>query len=156
MYSVVLLMALTGGGDQTACHRGWDWCGDYGGYGCGCYGDYYGGYGCGCYGGWSGGWGGYYGGYVASVDPYTAPATIVVRLPADARLTIDDAPTVSTSDRRVFQTPGLPTGQDFAYTLKAEISHDGKSVVISKRITVRAGKETDVELKADAAGVASQ
>ncbi len=151
MYSVVLLMALTSGSDQPACHRGWDWCG---GYGCG---GYYGGYGCGgYYGGGCGGCGGYYGGYGYSGVSYTAPATIVVNLPADAKLTIDDAATVSTSARRVFRSPDLPTGQNFHYTLKAEFSHDGKPVVISKQVAVRAGEETDVKIEADAAGVASK
>ena len=48
-----------------------------------------------------------------------APATIIVSLPADATLTIDDAATVSTSSLRVFTSPILPNGRDFHYTLKA-------------------------------------
>jgi uncharacterized protein (TIGR03000 family) len=167
MYSVVMLMALTTGGDLPACHRGGDWCCDYyGGYGCG---GYYGGWSNGCcgyyngcggyYGGWSNGCcSGYtgYSGYSGYSYSYSAPATIIVSLPADAKLTIDDAATVSTSAHRVFQSPDLAMGREFYYTLKAEFSHDGKPVAISKKITVRAGEETKVTLEANPAGVASK
>ncbi len=76
-----------------------------------------------------------------------APATIVVSLPADAKLTVDDAPTVSTSANRVFVSPELQAGKDYHYTLKAEIVKDGKPVVITKKITVHAGEETVVSIE---------
>jgi uncharacterized protein (TIGR03000 family) len=182
MYSVVLMMAMTSGGDLPACHRGgwYDSC--YRGYSrCGCYGGYrgcYRGWSYGCCGGYGGYYNGYYGGYygagwegrtivvgdrqeenqeVGKDESLTAaPATIIVSLPTDARLTIDDAATVSTSARRVFTSPDLPAGREFHYTLKAEFRRDGKPVVVSKQITVRAGEETDVTLEADASGVASK
>jgi uncharacterized protein (TIGR03000 family) len=85
-----------------------------------------------------------------------APATIVVSLPADATLTIDDTATRSTSAVRVFTSPMLPVGQDFHYTLKAEYVRDAKPVVVSKEITVRAGQETRVTLDESTASVASR
>jgi uncharacterized protein (TIGR03000 family) len=85
-----------------------------------------------------------------------SPATIIVSLPADANLTIDDAATTSTAAVRVFTSPTLPLGQEFHYTLKAEYLRDGKPVVISRDITVRAGEETRVTLEAGLAGVASR
>ena len=85
-----------------------------------------------------------------------APATIIVSLPADAKLTIDDAATTSTSSLRVFNSPTLPVGRDFHYTLKAEYSRDGKPVTRSKEVTVRAGGETRVNLNDGVAGVASR
>jgi uncharacterized protein (TIGR03000 family) len=84
-----------------------------------------------------------------------APATIIVSLPADAKLTIDDAATISTSAVRVFTSPTLPVGQEFHYTLKAEFVRDGKPVVDSKEVTVRAGEETRVNM-AGVNGVASR
>jgi uncharacterized protein (TIGR03000 family) len=183
MYSVVLMMALAQGGDLPACHRAaYNCSGCYGGYysGCGCYGGYnY----CGWRRGWSYGccgcYGGYYNGYYAAgwesrlivvvadrrevitevrtdQSPKAAPATIVVRLPADAKLTIDDAATASTSARRVFTSPDLPAGREFHYTLKAEWTRDGKPVAISRQIAVRAGEETDLTLEADAAVAAGE
>ena len=81
---------------------------------------------------------------VASLAP--APATIIVSLPACATLTIDGAATTSTASERAFESPVLQAGKDFHYTLKAQIVRDGKSVVVSKEVTVRAGEETRVAM----------
>ncbi len=86
-----------------------------------------------------------------------APATIIVSLPADARLSIDDAPTTSTSERRVFVSPELNPGRQYHYTLKAEWNRDGKNVVVTKEVAVSAGNQTAVTLEAaNVAGVASR
>jgi uncharacterized protein (TIGR03000 family) len=219
MYSVVLMMAMSGGAELPQWHgcRGGNGC--YGGYGHGCYGGGYGcyggGWGHGCRGGWGhgcrgghglfsrhrggcngcygGGYGCYGGGYGygcygggygngcygggygsgcyggghyqavpaapagtpakegAPVPQKTgflaAPATIVVSLPADAKLMIDDTATKATSANRVFTSPVLEPGKDYFYTLKAEMNQDGKTVTTTKRITVRAGEETRVNLE---------
>src|SRR5262249_60732238 len=79
-----------------------------------------------------------------SIEP--APATIVVNLPADAKLMFDDYTTTSTSNVRTFQTPVLPMGKDFTYTLKAQMMVDGKPVSQTEKITVRAGEETKVTI----------
>ena len=169
MYSVVLMMAMTTGG-QTAdlgrhgggccgeaahCggrhHRGHGGCGESAGCGsCG--------YAAGCatcgassYGGCATCANGACS--VASLDP--TAATIVVSLPADAKLMIDDQPTTSTSDHRVFVSPSLTAGKDFTYTLKAEITVNGKATVVSQVVTVRAGEESQVTLAAPA-GVAAR
>src|SRR5262249_22456846 len=49
-----------------------------------------------------------------------------VLLPADAVLTIDGTPTRETGALRHFQTPPLPVGGEYTYTLKA--THQGKEV----------------------------
>ena len=79
-------------------------------------------------------------------DGETAPAKIVVSLPADAKLTIDDAATVSTSAVRVFVSPELPRGEEFSYTLTAEVGRDNQKVTTSKVVTVRAGRESRISL----------
>jgi len=183
MYSVVLMMALTTGGDSAAMghrHGGGGCCGEAS---CGCEGGRHHGHrhggggccgessGCGGYGyssgcstcGYSGGCSTCGSGSAASYGCATcangacpingialadAPATIVVSLPADAKLTIDDEATTSTSDHRVFVSPNLPSGQEFHYTLKAEIKVDGKAQVVSQIVTVRAGEQTSVQLSA--------
>jgi len=75
-----------------------------------------------------------------------APASIIVSLPADARLTVDDVVTKSTSATRLFATPALETGKEFHYTLKAEVVRDGKTYTAIRRVAVRAGEETRVTL----------
>jgi uncharacterized protein (TIGR03000 family) len=85
-----------------------------------------------------------------------APATIIVSLPADATLKVDDYATTSTSATRQFVSPNLTPGQDYSYTLTGELARDGKSVVATKRITVRAGEETRVSLDFPTASIAAR
>jgi len=79
------------------------------------------------------------------------PARIVVKLPADARLTIDGAATRSTSAVRTFESPTLKAGRTYSYVLEARFTKDGEEVVVSKKVEVTPGKTTEVELnKGDA------
>jgi uncharacterized protein (TIGR03000 family) len=146
-------------------------CYGYVSYGChGCYGGYVS-YGChGCWGGYSHGCHGCHGYYAAPAGPQRmpererekapppktgkeetmrpAPATLVVELPEDAKLTIDGAPTASTSSVRTFVTPDLAPQKEFSYTLQAQIVRDGHTLTASERVQVRAGQETRVSLTA--------
>lgn len=82
----------------------------------------------------------------------SAPATIIVSLPAEAKLLVDDAATTSTSSNRTFVSPVLEHGKDYFYTLTAQVNN----VTVSKKITVRAGEETRVALELPVASVASK
>ena len=53
---------------------------------------------------------------------------------------IDGTVTKSTSETRVFASPALKPGNDFTYTLKAEIIRDGRTVTTTKQVIVREGK----------------
>src|SRR5438067_6855890 len=50
-----------------------------------------------------------------------APANLLVTLPADARLFVDDHETKSTSGERLLTTPDLQPGREYSYTLRAEV-----------------------------------
>lgn len=142
------------GVSSLGCHGGYGLVG-YATYGChGCYGCY------GCY-----GCTGYAPGYTPSLivpgaptmppaggDVLPAPkpsgsseanvvprAKLVVELPADANLYIDDQLMKTTSERRTFNTPVLDKGQTYYYELKAEVMRDGKAVTQTRRVTLRAG-----------------
>jgi uncharacterized protein (TIGR03000 family) len=202
MYSVVLMMALTGSADVPAFghHNGCHGC--YGGghhlfhrrHGCsggGCYGGcsgYWGGYASGCCGCYGGGGVVIHEGAVKSKEGdkgdgkrekvgkpgdkdkggdkkkdkgdeetlLPAPATILVSLPAEAKLTVDGAATQSTSSTRTFASPALEPGRDYYYTLKAEIVRDGQTVSTSRRVAVRAGEQTRVTLKFPVESVAKR
>lgn len=80
------------------------------------------------------------------VEASLSPATLVVSLPADATLTIDDHRTTSTSGVRVFVTPPLSAGA-YTYTLNAQIVRDGQPVALTRQVAVRAGEETQVLLE---------
>jgi uncharacterized protein (TIGR03000 family) len=85
-----------------------------------------------------------------------APAVIVVSLPADARLTVDDTPTRSTSSLRTLVSPPLEPGKTFTYTLKAELDRDGQPVTQTREVVVRAGEEARVRFDLPDASVAQQ
>lgn len=71
-----------------------------------------------------------------------APATIVVTLPADAKLTFGNSATHATSSYRVFSSPPLEVGHGYYYVLTAEILRDGKPITATQRVNVRAGQTT--------------
>lgn len=94
-----------------------------------------------------------HGQHVSAASPNAA--TVVVSLPANAKLTIDGTATTSTSDVRTFETPELVAGKTYAYTLEATFQQDGKSVVVSKKVKIEAGKTATVDLNSiPATGVA--
>jgi len=76
-----------------------------------------------------------------------APAKIVVRLPAEARLLVNQKPTQGNSGSRTLVSPPLEPGKDFHYTLKAELVHDGRTFTATKRVAVHAGEEKHVTLE---------
>ncbi len=153
---------------------GWGGCGGcWGGYsswGCGgcmgCMGCYGGGYGYG-YGG------GMYGAptYPGAVAPGTGTGTppkgeqlgnptkdketmvaptrakLVVELPADAKLYIDDLPMKTPSGLRSFNTPTLEPGQAYYYMVRAEVIRDGKPITETRRVIVRAGQTIRANFK---------
>jgi uncharacterized protein (TIGR03000 family) len=77
----------------------------------------------------------------------SALATLIVRSPADAKLTIDVEPTTSTSPARRFVFPDLLPGKDYENTLKGEILRDGKKIVAIKQVTIRASEQASAMLE---------
>jgi uncharacterized protein (TIGR03000 family) len=176
--AIAALVVLADGQLASAGRRGGR--GGCGGGGCG--GGGCGGGGCGYYGGYvgcstCGGQGGYVmgGARVSAGTGYTcangmcsisggtavvqgneAQATLVVNLPADATLTIDDEKTTSTSGNRVFVTPPLESGREFHYTLMAKVVRDGKVQTTTQQVAVRAGEVSRVELTVPATTGAAQ
>jgi uncharacterized protein (TIGR03000 family) len=71
--------------------------------------------------------------------PAAAPARLIVNLPADAKLFLDDQSTTSRSAERTFFTPALEPGRVYTYTVRAEIVRDGQTLTESKVVEVTAG-----------------
>ncbi len=164
------------GGCSGACGGGWGcygagWSGggmiDYGCFGChGCYGCY-GGFGCTGYNPYG------QGASTPEVIPPPKPDTgksggmgavapdrakVIVQLPAGAKLYVDDQAIKTTGDSQAFNTPRLEPGQTYYYEVRAEAVRDGKTVVESKRVLVRAGQEISVafpKLDKEPAGIAA-
>lgn len=74
-------------------------------------------------------------------------ATLIVHVPPQASLTIDDYPTLSRADRRVFITPPLDTNKTYTYTLRGELNRDGRFVRETKTVEVKGGELTEVTLR---------
>jgi len=72
-------------------------------------------------------------------------ARVTVKLPAEARLYVDNVPCPLTSATRSFDTPELDVGRTYYYTLKAETIRDGEKRTATKRVVVEAGKQVMVE-----------
>jgi uncharacterized protein (TIGR03000 family) len=76
----------------------------------------------------------------------SAAATLIVSLPADAKLTVEGQATRGTSGTRVFVSPPLAANANYFYTLKGELTRDAQTVSVTKQVRVRAGQESRVTL----------
>ena len=85
-----------------------------------------------------------------------AAATIVVNLPAEAKLTFDGETTATASTVRTFETPTLENGKAYYYVLKAEIVREGKTVVSERKVSVQAGTEAQVNFDFPTTSVAQK
>jgi len=120
--------------------------GSYGyGSGSGCHGGCHGSsYGSGCHGS-----SGYYGaptgdaGY--NYGSLGNAALINVKVAANATLTFDDEPTQQTGEFRQFMTPALEPGKNFSYTVHAKWQDGGRDMDQSRKVSVRAGQQTQVD-----------
>jgi uncharacterized protein (TIGR03000 family) len=72
-----------------------------------------------------------------------APVTLVVHVSPDAKLFVEGALTKQTGVVRTFTSPKLEAGT-YTYTLKVEVTRQGKAVQEEKKVKVRAGETTDV------------
>jgi uncharacterized protein (TIGR03000 family) len=66
-------------------------------------------------------------------------ARVIVDVPADAKVFIDDQQMKSTSSRRQFATPRLEKGQSYYYIVRAEIVRDGETLTDTRRVILKAG-----------------
>jgi uncharacterized protein (TIGR03000 family) len=72
-------------------------------------------------------------------------ALINVRVASNATLTFDDQPTQQTGESRQFMTPPLEPGKNFSYTVHAKWQDGGRDMDQSRKVSVRAGQQTQVD-----------
>src|SRR5262249_6888324 len=85
------------------------------------------------------------------IGEVSAPATLIVNLPAEAKLLVDGNVTKSTSAERVFVSPALIPGQLYNDTLTAQFAKHGPPGRVTKTAQVRGGVETRVTIEASEA-----
>ncbi len=71
-------------------------------------------------------------------------ALVVVSLPADAKLYLNNQPTRAQGTVRKFMTPALEPGATFTYVLRAEVVTNGQTRVQTRAITFQAGRQANV------------
>jgi uncharacterized protein (TIGR03000 family) len=74
-------------------------------------------------------------------------AKLVVELPANATLFIDNKPVKVAAGVHTFNTPVLEPGQLFYYEVRVETVRDGKPIAQTRRIIVRAGHVARADFK---------
>jgi len=72
-------------------------------------------------------------------------AIVVVRVPADAAVSIGDVPTTQKGAERQFITPPLPAGRNFYYVLKASWTENGQAKSETREVLVKAGARAVVD-----------
>jgi uncharacterized protein (TIGR03000 family) len=82
-----------------------------------------------------------------------APATLVVSVPANAKVSIDGEATRSTAATRTFVSPPLQQGKKYHYTLQVEYSDN---VTLTRTVPVYAGGVIRLNLESAPKAVASK
>ena len=83
----------------------------------------------------------------AGDDPATTTATIVVRLPADATLTVGTQKAEQRGSERRFVTPGLVPGYTYSYEVTARWISGGSEVTSSRTVEFRPGQTVVLDLR---------
>jgi uncharacterized protein (TIGR03000 family) len=91
-------------------------------------------------------------GAARAADAPADKALLLVRLPADAVLTIEGGATRQTGGERLFVSPPLAPGKRYSYTVKAEWKEDGKTRSEVQEVVVAAGQQSLVVFGAGAGG----
>jgi len=72
-------------------------------------------------------------------------STVVIKAPADVRLTVDGQPLTLNRTTQTFETPTLKVGHTYSYVFRAEGTLDGKAIVREQTVTVHAGEAAQVD-----------
>jgi len=75
----------------------------------------------------------------------TEKAEIEVRLPANAELWLDGAPTAQRGQTRTFESPPLELGRTFTYEFRARWMEDGQVKEDARRVDAFAGAKKKIE-----------
>jgi uncharacterized protein (TIGR03000 family) len=75
----------------------------------------------------------------------SGPAKLIVSLPDNAKLYVDDQLMKTEASVRTFNTPALQQGQTYYYMLRAEVVREGQTYEETRRILIRAGDTVRAE-----------
>jgi uncharacterized protein (TIGR03000 family) len=85
-----------------------------------------------------------------TVSTDAARTTLIVKVPADARLYLAGRETKATGEVREFTTSRLPSGSEWnTYAIRAVVERDGQQQVREEKISLKAGESREVTLSFD-------
>jgi uncharacterized protein (TIGR03000 family) len=74
-------------------------------------------------------------------------ARMIVEVPSDAKLFIDDKPMKTTNEKRSFSTPDLEKGETYYYEVRVEVMRDGKPLSETRKVIMKPGEVAKVNFK---------
>lgn len=86
-------------------------------------------------------------GQVVAVNMDEATSRFTVRLPENARLTVNGVAHPAKTEVRSFAVPELERGQKYFYTFRAEVVRDGKQHAETRQVVFEGGKPVDVDFR---------
>jgi uncharacterized protein (TIGR03000 family) len=90
---------------------------------------------------------------VQTADNTDSRTSLIVRLPADAKLYLGGHETKATGEVREFSTTRLPGGAEWnEYTIRAVVERDGRELVRNETISIKAGDSREVTINFDTLG----
>ncbi|MFM7058955.1 MAG: TIGR03000 domain-containing protein [Planctomycetota bacterium] len=81
---------------------------------------------------------------VTTTSARVQPATLLVKVPADATVYLMDQKMTLTGTERQYSIPVRQAGVDFTYNIRVEVVRDGKTLVSRSEQKVRAGQQYEV------------
>jgi uncharacterized protein (TIGR03000 family) len=83
--------------------------------------------------------------FAAPVAAEKASSPVTVTLPEKARLFVDGVVAAAGGGTQTFRTPELTKGKPYVYEFRAEVDKDGKTEVLSRQVTFKAGEPIVVD-----------
>lgn len=74
-------------------------------------------------------------------------AKVIVRMPENSKLYIDDQLVKTSSNQKTFSTPGLIQGETYYYEIRIEVVKDGESIVETRKVNIQAGSVARVDFR---------
>ncbi len=85
-----------------------------------------------------------------------APARVLVKAPMDVKIYVNGQLIHRQNDEQVLKTPELSAGEAFHYEIVARREGDDDSIVIERKVSVEAGRESILDLSREFSGLASR
>lgn len=77
--------------------------------------------------------------------PAANAASVIIKAPTDATVRVDGQEIRRSAAEETFSTPSLEADRAYEYVFKAQAVRDGKTVTLTRRVTVQAGQQSEAD-----------